>query len=195
MHQSSRRLWKTPALLVLKAIKDLTARIVKVLHVCCKDKSELRSEILQPETTFLHPTHPSSSQTSMSAPCRECARTETVWTHSAVSNAPARPGGCWRGTGVWVSVWLIFIPLLDPPVRNGTPLVCSLRFGGSGWAGSVLPDSVWVPGLRACAAHRPDPGDVLLHRRQSLGTPLWTVSPDGHRWVKGRQDNFHFLLL
>lgn len=136
---------------------------------------------------FLHP--PPSSQTSMSAPCRECARTETVWTHSAVSNAPARLGGCWRGTGVWVSICLLFVPLLDPPVRKGTPLlVCSpplLRFGGSGWAGPVLPDSLWVAGLRACTAQSPDPGDVLLHRRQGLGTPLWALSSHGHRWVKG----------
>lgn len=70
--------------------------------------------------------------------------------------------------------------------RNPPPcLLPPLRFGGSGWAGPVLPDSLWVAGLRACTAQSPDPGDVLLHRRQGLGTPLWALSSHGHRWVKG----------
>lgn len=91
------------------------------MHLCHRDQSEYRIEMLRSETTSYIPPL-LTWQTSMSAPCRGSVRTESVSTHSAVSSAPARPGGCWRGTGAWVSIWPYFIPLLGPPVQNGTLL-------------------------------------------------------------------------
>lgn len=52
MHQSSRLLSKTPALLVLRAIKGLTALTVKVIQVCYRDKLELRFQLLPSKTTY-----------------------------------------------------------------------------------------------------------------------------------------------
>lgn len=52
MHQSSRLSLKTLARLVLKVTKGSTTRIVKVFQVCYEDKSELRAETLQSETSL-----------------------------------------------------------------------------------------------------------------------------------------------
>lgn len=78
MHQSSRLLSKTPALLVLKAIKGLTALTVKVIQVCYRDKLELRFQLLPSKTTYNIPSHMADiNECSMQGVCQngDCLNT------------------------------------------------------------------------------------------------------------------------
>ena len=132
-------------------------------------------------------------KTSTSVPCRGSVRTEIVSTHLAASNVPAKPVRCWSGIDVLVRTWVFSLLALPECSRHWivlpetNPAVFPhVRVRFSSWAGSVLPDSVWVQGLRASAAHLSHPGDMLLHSGQSLGTQLWKMSSGGHRWVASR---------
>lgn len=160
-----------------------------------------RYHLLQYDTFFsiLHAISFRTLKISTSAPCRASVRTATVWTLWAASNAPARREWFWKGTGVSVSYRppLVFLPsLLLTSNRSPSRCFCMLFFfcmtlcRVSGWARSLLPDGVWVQGLRACAAQIPHPGHVLLHGGQSLGPQLWTMSSGGHRWVEAARSPY-----
>lgn len=117
VHQSSRLLLKTLALLVLKAIKGLTARIVKVILVCSRDKSELRFEILPSKTTFTPHDMADINECSMQGVCQngDCLNTLGSFKCSCKAGRVLERNGC-------VGEYLAHLhPILGSSCTNWTP--------------------------------------------------------------------------